>query len=80
MNSVPSTKEIEQNGKCRRGKTDYLRYKRGKRLTRSQSILAYCYECNGYGELKECHNRNCPLWPYHEGKELPNPLNEVGVS
>lgn len=70
--------EIEQNGKVRRGKKEYLRYRKGERLTRGESILAFCYECSGYGEQKGCDNFTCPLWPYHKGKELSNSMNKAG--
>ena len=61
---MPSIEEIEQQGKLRRGKNDWLRYQKGERLTRAKAIRAYCYECNGYGELKTCDIKECPLYPY----------------
>ena len=73
---MPTLKEIEKTAKHRKGKKEFLRYMRGDRLTRGESVLAYCYECNGYGELKGCNNYKCPLWPYHKGSELSNSQNK----
>ena len=75
---MPSIKQIELEGKCRRGKKEYLRQRKGERLTRGESILAYCYECSGYGDEKYCPNQDCQLWTYRKGKELPNPMNKAG--
>ena len=61
---MPSIEEIEEHGKSRRGKSDWLRYQKGERLTRAKAIQAYCYECNGYGELKTYDIKECPLYPY----------------
>ena len=71
-------KDIEKYGKSRRGKTDLIRYLRGRRLTRSQAIQGKCYDCTAYGQEKDCPNLDCSLWPYRKGKEQPNPLNEDG--
>ena len=68
--SVERIQEIEQMAKHRRGKNFFLSYQNGDRLTRGQSILAKCYECNGMGEIKDCDNVECPLFPFHRGKEI----------
>ena len=71
-------RDILKHGKRRRGKKDILRHLRGGRNTRSEAILAKCYDCSAYGQYKDCDIVTCSLWPYHKGKELPNPLSEVG--
>jgi len=53
-----------RNGTGRAGKTNLLKYLNGKRLTRSQSIYAKCYDCNGMGESDKCEIEECPLLPY----------------
>ena len=42
-----------------------------KRLTRGQAIRAKCLDCCGgqKAEVRRCHIRDCPLWPYRMGRE-----------
>ena len=61
---MPSIEEIERHGKLRRGKIEWIRYQKEERLTRAEAIRAYCYECNGFGELNDCDIKKCPLYPY----------------
>ncbi len=56
--------ESAKKGKSRKGKTELLKYLEGKRITRSQSIKAKCFDCNGMGESKECDIETCSLFSY----------------
>ena len=59
-------KHIE-NVKCwprKSGKSDYLRYLRGERLNRSESIRAHCYCCVGGESIDKCLVETCSLLPY----------------
>lgn len=53
-----------EKGKGRCGKSQYIKYLKGKRLTRSASIKAKCYECDGMGESGKCDMDDCSLFPY----------------
>ena len=48
------------------GKTQYLRYLQGEKLTHMQGILAKCAECNcGYVDGRhDCEIPICPLYPF----------------
>jgi hypothetical protein len=53
-------------GKALPGKNELIRHYQGKRLTPSQAIKAYCYDCSGYydGGAGDCGVPTCPLYPY----------------
>jgi hypothetical protein len=57
------------------GKTHYMRYLRGERLTHRQVGLAMCFECcGGYKDGRfDCHIPSCSQYPYrpYKGKSLP---------
>jgi hypothetical protein len=55
-----------KKGKAFQGKNELIRHYQGKRLTLSQAIKAYCYDCSGYydGGAEECGVAHCPLHPY----------------
>ena len=68
------------SGKQSQGRTQYVRYLRGERLTQRQAILAKCFECGGYyaDGRKDCEMPDCALYPYmpYKGKDeltLPTP-------
>ena len=46
-----------------------------ERMTPAQSIKAFCLQC---GETKkgvrECPDRNCPLWRWRKGSEVKDQL------
>lgn len=44
-----------------------------KNLTPIKAIRAKCLDCSASvsGEVKNCHIKDCPLWPYRLGKN-PN--------
>jgi len=52
------------NGKKRAGKTDFIKYLKGARLTRSQAIKAKCYDCDGMGDTGICDIETCSLYPF----------------
>jgi len=54
----------------KKGAKEYHDWKAGKRLTRKEAILAFCWDCNGNhivgpdGTI-DCHGKtNCPLYAY----------------
>jgi hypothetical protein len=48
-----------------KGAREFIRFKKGERLTRGQSMRAKCYECNGLEESREdCEVDTCPMFPY----------------
>ena len=59
-------KNVKEDWKTSTGKTHYLRYLAGKKLTRGQAIAAKCSECsNGYPDgKKDCLVPACPLYPW----------------
>lgn len=46
------------------GKTDYLKYLKGERLTQRGAIKAMCYSCC-CGEPDICSVQYCPLLPFN---------------
>jgi len=56
------------------GKTQYLRYLQGEKLTYMQAVLAKCAECNcGYDNgRRDCEIPICPLYPFmpYRGKSM----------
>ena len=48
------------------GRTHYLQFLNGKKLTHKGSILAKCYECEGgYSDGRyDCELPACPLYPF----------------
>lgn len=59
-------KEIKKYGLKAQGKKELCRHLNGERLTRSEAILAKCYECNGcYSDGKaDCEIPACPLYSF----------------
>ena len=48
-----------------KGAREFGMYKKGKKLTRGQSMRAKCYECNGEEESRaDCLVDTCPMYPY----------------
>lgn len=53
-----------------KGAKQYDDYLDGKELTRKDSMLAKCYECNGEKESAvDCEVGDCPLYPYHHYRQ-----------
>ena len=49
----------------KKGKLQYDRWQMGKELTRKESMLAMCYQCNGLEESDaDCLGKNCPLYAF----------------
>ena len=46
------------------GKTDYLRFLNGEKLTRAQVLRAKCYECVTGEDTKPCIVGHCPISDY----------------
>ena len=53
-----------KSGKRVAGRKECVKYLEGGRLTRQQAIKAKCYDCNGWGESRECDIGSCSLFPY----------------
>lgn len=59
-----------------KGQREYEKFKTRDKLSRKQSMLAHCYECNGFEESNEdCQGKSCAIYqfmPYkgkNKGKE-----------
>lgn len=63
MNSEQKINAVEKWSK-RSGKSDYLKFLNGERLTQRQSIKAMCYSCC-CGEPSVCSVQFCPLLPFN---------------
>jgi hypothetical protein len=50
-----------------KGQKEYVKWLKGKKLTRKESMLANCYLCNGLEESRvDCKGKgSCPLYQYH---------------
>jgi len=50
-----------------KGRGEYLKHLKGKKLTRQQAILAKCYDCMGFylDRVYDCEDPKCPLYPYN---------------
>ena len=61
------------DGKRAKGRKEFVKFKKGEKLTFKQSILAKCFECMGrYIDGKvDCEVYNCPLYPYMPFKASP---------
>jgi hypothetical protein len=74
---------IEQYKSCpaSSGKTHYLRYLKGERLTHRQAILAKCAECNGgYKDGRhDCKIPACALYLYMPYKNQDTAFNQTEV-
>ena len=49
-----------------KGKVDYDNWQKGKKITRMQSMRAFCYMCNGEDESAvDCSGKkSCPMYEY----------------
>lgn len=58
--------DVERNGINTRGKTEYLKYLRGGKLTRKEAMLARCYDCMGYfvDGRADCMTPSCPMYSF----------------
>ena len=58
---------IKKYGKNAKGGTALLKYLNGKKLIRSEAILAKCYECMGYYSdgIIDCKIKSCPLYSFN---------------
>lgn len=56
----------------------------GRKLTRMQAMLAFCYQCmGGYKDgTEDCENTACPLYAYnpygHSGDKAIKPRGNAG--
>lgn len=48
------------------GRSEYLKFQRGEKLSRAQAVSAQCFECNGFSVEKahDCRGTSCPLYPW----------------
>lgn len=53
--------------KFAKGRKEYLRFTKGQRLTRQETIAAKCYECMAFyvDGIYDCEISDCPLYPYN---------------
>lgn len=50
-----------------RGRAELIKFAKGHKLTRKESILAQCVHCSGYflSGIHDCMNYDCPLYPFN---------------
>jgi hypothetical protein len=55
-----------KEGKSSKGKSFYINYLSGKKITQRQAILSKCYECMGYyaDGRRDCLMQDCALYPW----------------
>jgi len=55
-----------KEGKSSKGKTFYINYLSGKKITQRQAILSKCYECCCYyaDGRRDCLMSDCALYPW----------------
>lgn len=58
-------KQVEAS-KQSAGKTDYLRFLRGERISLLAAVKAKCFDCCAYFEVgrEDCGVEDCPLYPW----------------
>jgi len=57
---------VKKHGRKFKGRSEYLKYLEGKKLTPKQTMAAQCYLCMGYysdGGV-DCGLKICPMYPY----------------
>ena len=48
-----------------KGQKEFLKFRKGEKLTRAQAMRAKCYECNGLEESRtDCEVDTCPMFPF----------------
>ena len=49
-----------------RGHTQFIKFKNGETLTRTEAMKAKCYECMGYflDGAMDCEVKTCPMYQY----------------
>ncbi len=52
-----------------KGAKEFKKFQDGKPLTRKESLLAQCYECNGY-EAQDCLGNSCPLYQWSPYRKI----------
>lgn len=58
------------------GRGSFNKFKKGGNLSKSNSIIAKCYQCNGEGESScDCQVPDCPLYPYSPYKGIKDKEN-----
>ena len=66
MTRAEILKQVKRIGTESKGKREYIKYLEGKKITRTEAMYAFCYECQGYykdGRV-DCENENCPMYPF----------------
>jgi len=59
-------REVRDAGIRAQGRKELVKYLKGGRLTRRETILANCYMCMGYYSdgTQDCCIHTCPLYPF----------------
>lgn len=63
-----------QRWKKRSGKAEYIKFLKGERLTRNQSIRAKAFECIGDSEV--CSVITCALLPFCQFSDQPHSASD----
>ena len=58
--------DVQKYGKRFAGRTQLIKYLKGEKITRSESMAAKCYSCqNGYADGRnDCLVFHCPIYPF----------------
>lgn len=57
------------------GRKELLKFLKGGKITRNDSIMANCYECMGYyiDGRADCEKYDCPFYPYSPSRLYSRP-------
>lgn len=73
---------ILQHSPLARGRKELVNHLSGKKITRSQSMAAKCYDCMGHykdGKI-DCRMNHCPLYPWMPFRDKHTSTDETTTS
>lgn len=48
-----------------KGQTEWHKFLNGEEISRKESMLAMCYQCNGFEDSRiDCKSYSCPMYAY----------------
>ena len=71
-------KDVEK-AKLASGKSEYLRFLKGDRISMGQAVKAKCFDCCAYYEdgKYDCEIKGCPLYPWMPYRTEKGPKKEM---
>ena len=86
MTRAEIIKQVKKLGVEAQGRRELVKFLEGKKISRKEAMIAFCYECQGYykdGRIS-CENTDCPMYPYmpysknkEQGKRPRGNLNNL---